>query len=100
IRDFHVTGVQTCALPISEAPLVVDALHRSIHAKLESRTTMHRYQITDMETFETQIVDRGPWFALQHISGVVPGKLYRVRVAVMTDRKSVVEGKSDDVAEI
>src|SRR5690606_40918540 len=32
IRDFHVTGVQTCALPISRIPMFKHSLSRSLAA--------------------------------------------------------------------
>src|SRR5690606_4036530 len=40
IRDFHVTGVQTCALPISDAVLMFLGEHPEMSAEANNRTSL------------------------------------------------------------
>src|SRR5690606_18611021 len=77
-----VSTLVNCGTP--ESPAVINLAHTSILAQGLSRVTMYRYQITDMSTFETQIIDRGHWFTLNNLDGLAQGNFVRVRVAVMT----------------
>src|SRR5690606_40776991 len=46
IRDFHVTGVQTCALPISQTEIITEKL-KKFHDIVETDITIgtaHRFQ--------------------------------------------------------
>src|SRR5256885_5518941 len=74
IRDYKVTGVQTCALPIS--PGALDGAH----------------QLRDPRRLE-QVVSRAAPEAIDRAFGIaVPGEHHdrRMRVAPQQDRKSVV----------
>src|SRR5690606_40942121 len=52
IRDFHVTGVQTCALPISEVPLVKARLIIEAGARLDGERP-------GLATFTANMLDEG-----------------------------------------
>src|SRR5207253_4443987 len=90
IRDGHVTGVQTCALPIY-----------ALQARLddgEVRAVDHERHTSDRR------IGRGELQELRHGGGAVEQALVHVDVDdvgavldLLADRKSVVEGKSVDL---
>src|SRR5690606_40563210 len=94
IRDFHVTGVQTCALPISE---LANALGTT-----KARVFRHLRTLADTGFAEqdpgTERYMAGPrLIGLARLAGLTPdeGIIRLARPAMMRlDRKSVVEGKS------
>src|SRR5690606_40350034 len=59
IRDFHVTGVQTCALPIYEAHLNLSALYIQLQRYEES--IAHTRRLLEDPTFPQ------PWRALTNL---------------------------------
>src|SRR5690606_39642065 len=81
IRDFHVTGVQTCALPISAT-----ASRSSSRRRVASRGAAIRMCGTDWSSARSHM----PWW-LGPSGPVTPA---RSSTKVTPDRKSVVEGKS------
>src|SRR5690606_39524878 len=48
IRDFHVTGVQTCALPISSSPLAFSASPLATFTSVSSPTTSAVRKVADL----------------------------------------------------
>src|SRR5690606_39567142 len=87
IRDFHVTGVQTCALPIfgnsgQRQGLTVHSLNMDPGAG-----GAWNYTLTLTQNLKKAKVSKGE--VTLRIDGVRAGKLDSLQ-----DRKSVVEGKS------
>src|SRR5690606_39293268 len=77
IRDFHVNGVQTCALPISEVLRIVDAIHRDkkidkeiVFQAIESAlvSASRKYHSEDAEVVIN--IDRKDGTISGHIDGV------------------------------
>src|SRR5207342_3481663 len=64
IRDFHVTGVQTCALPISERDADCDARPSALTGALDSRRPEH--------LLETHRVDNAAVIAWHPTSRAIP----------------------------
>src|SRR5690606_39635224 len=89
IRDFHVTGVQTCALPILDAQRnravgqQVDVVGRLQGEARQLRIRLEQLLLPDLELGQARI---GP----DEVDSQV------VLPAASADRKSVVKGKSAD----
>src|SRR5207253_8585749 len=95
IRDGHVTGVQTCALPISRP--VTDRATRRLHMsstdKIEKEIVLRAPRarvwraLADAREF-------GEWFKVALTGRFEPGATVRGQITY-PDRKSVGEGKSE-----
>src|SRR5690606_40656829 len=98
-RDFHVTGVQTCALPIFAPNL--DAFGAAFTG-FEDAFTVHMIAVILTMLFVDFFDTAGTLFAVAGQAGLVKDdKLPRAGRALATDsidRKSVVSGKSGDLA--
>src|SRR5690606_2066681 len=68
----------------AESPASVPKMHSSIQSETKARATMYRFQITNMNTFETVFLDRTAYFTFNQLLEFDPTAVYRVRVAVMT----------------
>src|SRR5690606_41106477 len=90
IRDFHVTGVQTCALPILHAFDVAIATQARAAASDEEEVDCELPLGSIDPAFCTALARLGP-FGM----GFAPPRFWvdPVRVEAVRDRKSVVEGK-------
>src|SRR5690606_40713770 len=91
IRDFHVTGVQTCALPIyEEGGYLTEAVRRKPYSVilLDEVEKAH----PDVFNVLLQVLEDGRLTDSQDRTVD-----FRNTVVVMTDRKSVVEGKRGGV---
>src|SRR5690606_41099360 len=91
IRDFHVTGVQTCALPISRG-------HRA--RRIRFGCEWRRMPKTSIQPIALETVSDA--VATAHVKsfnpsgGCVTGRRADVHFRTFLDRKSVVYGKSVD----
>ncbi|NUY82202.1 T9SS type A sorting domain-containing protein [Flavobacterium sp. MAH-1] len=56
-----------------------------IHTTSLNRVTSYRFQLTNMTTFETTLIDRSQhYFSFSNVPNFVPGAQYSVSVAIMT----------------
>src|SRR5207302_6881320 len=92
IRDFHVTGVQTCALPIFADVLEEAGVDQVIFIS-QTGKTRHEHICESLETFAREVL---PEFAERDGAGrrareerLAPA----IAAALARDRKSVGEGK-------
>src|SRR5690606_14988193 len=65
IRDFHVTGVQTCALPIFDLPLLRKAISSSRRSPIRHRSASH----SAMRRWMAGVVRPWLWFQTFRNSG-------------------------------
>src|SRR5690606_39810584 len=90
IRDFHVTGVQTCALPIlAEVTTKIVPPSRQVDESLP-------VVVTGRAPWRTDVEARGVTVSLR----AIPLKDHGIRIGAIVlcrdvDRKSVVEGKRE-----
>src|SRR5690606_39353763 len=83
IRDFHVTGVQTCALPISmETKRLLDVLDRRLAE--QAYLGGNEYGIADMAAW--------PWFA-----GLMDNRVYQAAKFLDVERYTHVRRWVDEV---
>src|SRR5690606_40805505 len=96
IRDFHVTGVQTCALPISRLNLVEQAAE----IELQVRTAYHRALLAQqMEEIALAAVEQAEAFLeeerLRHRAGRASDlDVMRAEVAAENLRPSLVQARN------
>src|SRR5690606_40904313 len=83
IRDFHVTGVQTCALPILGGFTTFCGAYRSRANKLEDSG------IQIGADFKDAISEAGEWYIYMYMQGETIPKESST-VSLSRDRKSVV----------
>src|SRR5690606_39332950 len=97
IRDFHVTGVQTCALPILSWRFAPNWTSTSTLAWVYGENDSENRALGQMPAPELRLglnYERGAWSA----GGLLRGVSKQSRVAVnQGERKSVVQGKGGAV---
>src|SRR5207249_9210071 len=96
--DRNVTGVQTCALPISTPRLPLISEGASGLGSKESRCVtppaIHR-TMTDLAVAASGLTEEAAW-APGSRAPATPSEATRSRSRRLTDRKSVVEGKGGE----
>src|SRR5690606_40244576 len=87
IRDFHVTGVQTCALPI------YDRLQAELNELIANRPVLAAEINARRE--EGDLRENGGYHAAREEQGKQEARI-RYLEELLRDRKSVVEGKREE----